>query len=183
MSVKVLLIAFISLSMAYACHVSCTCAANSNVCVSCVDGNSSLDAYNRSCPCNVNYYRSSLYPFTCAKNININGSGTDVSTVASACQIEFGTKLKDAIIKGTADTAVVTNVTYFKFYTKLDLSPLSISAACLPNLVQTLTYKIGGVYVPISASELAVDANGDFIVTIPLITLYTYSAATTFGVD
>ena len=55
---KILIIALIGLSVALACHPSCVCDAGSNVCKSCVNGDSSIDTHKRSCPCPAGYYTS-----------------------------------------------------------------------------------------------------------------------------
>ena len=67
---KLFILALISLSVVLACHPSCNCAANSNVCLSCKLPaiGSEIHLNKRSCPCPAGYYTSSLFPnFACSR--------------------------------------------------------------------------------------------------------------------
>ncbi|KAL4511573.1 hypothetical protein ABPG72_012418 [Tetrahymena utriculariae] len=133
----VLCIFFISETQA--CHVSCAnCQPETNECIDCLDINSSIDSFQRSCICNLGYYTGCLDPFQCLQLVNYDSQGNMVALQAQTCHMEMGLKTSLVKVNEVTDIIIINNIKYAQILVTLDLASISIPQDCQEQYVTSL---------------------------------------------
>ena len=139
-SYSTLLILAMALCLSSACHFSCNCDPDSNVCLSCKDANSTIDSHVRSCPCPSGYYTATLEPFVCTQYLQLDANNTDISVNLTACQIETSSKAASLSILTNSRYQVINGNGFVLVDIALDTNAVSLLPECTGDYSSLLKY-------------------------------------------